>query len=80
MSSEMTEAECMDDIGAELAEIHFESYGYYSDKSKLNKIVNGVSTYRCARCGEYKPKSDYYKDNRTPCGIRSKCKRCYHRD
>ncbi len=34
--------------------------------------------YRCTRCGQYKSAGQFYKDDRVPCGIRSRCKSCYH--
>lgn len=48
---------------------------YYKDTSKKQR----GDLYRCTRCGQYKPKSEFYKDARVPCGIRSKCKECYHK-
>ncbi len=47
----------------------------YKDTRKPNK--NGL--YRCTLCGQYKPKSMFYKDKRVPCGIRNRCKECYHK-
>jgi len=35
--------------------------------------------FRCTRCGQYKPADQFYKDDRVPCGIRSRCKSCYHK-
>lgn len=51
-------------------------YKFWVDKSKPNK--NGL--YKCTLCGKYKRKSDFYKDKRVPCGIRSRCKECYHKN
>ncbi|MCL2357005.1 MAG: hypothetical protein FWC70_07595 [Defluviitaleaceae bacterium] len=48
---------------------------YFTDTRKPHK----GNKYRCTRCGQYKPKSDFYKDKRVPCGIRNKCKACYHK-
>ncbi len=50
-----------------------------SDHSKPSRIINGVRAYRCTRCGQYKPESGFYKDSRVPCGVRDKCKACYHK-
>jgi len=52
---------------------------YFKDTSKKKRTVRGVVQYRCTRCGQYKPKSEYYKDVRVPCGIRNRCKSCYHK-
>jgi hypothetical protein len=52
---------------------------YYADKSKSKRVDNGTTIYKCTSCGQYKPKRDFYKDSRVPCGIRSKCKKCYHK-
>lgn len=48
---------------------------YFKDTRKKEK--NGQ--YRCTRCGQYKNISEFYKDPRVPCGVRSKCKKCYHK-
>lgn len=48
---------------------------YFKDTSKNNK----KGMYQCTLCKKYKPKSDFYKDKRVPCGIRSRCKECYHK-
>lgn len=45
---------------------------YYRDTRK--KIRNGL--YQCSKCKKYKDKSEFYKDERVPCGIRSHCKEC----
>ena len=54
-------------------------YLYFKDTRKKSKTVNGVVLYRCTRCGQYKSRIDFYKDKRVPCGIRNKCKMCYHK-
>lgn len=46
----------------------------YRNKRKQQK--DGF--YQCTKCKEFKPKSEFYNDIRVPCGIRSKCKKCYH--
>ena len=66
----ITEAEYLYD-----AEYYLIEPNYYTDTSKKHK----GELYRCTRCGQYKPKSEFYKDARVPCGIRSKCKECYHK-
>ena len=52
---------------------------WFKDTSKKTKVVNGVTLYRCSRCGQYKSKNEYYKDKRVPIGIRHRCKSCYHK-
>lgn len=47
----------------------------FKDTRKPNK--DGL--YQCTMCKMFKPKSEFYKDNRVPCGIRNKCKKCYHK-
>lgn len=32
---------------------------------------------RCSKCGEHKPESDFYKDKRTPDGLKCQCKKCH---
>jgi len=71
----MTEASHLEDGADYIIDEDFNDISYYKDTHKLCK--NGL--YRCTRCGQYKPKSEFYKDNRIPCGIRSKCKQCYHK-
>lgn len=51
---------------------------YFKDTSKPTKIVGKQELYKCTKCGKFKPKSEFYKDNRVPCGIRNRCKVCYH--
>ena len=70
----MTEAQYLED-GIDYIIENINNNSYYKDTRKLYK--DGL--YRCTRCGQYKPKSEFYKDNRVPCGIRSKCKKCYHK-
>lgn len=50
-------------------------YKSFKDTSKPHRD----GKYRCARCGRYKPPEDFYKDKRVPCGIRNRCKTCYHK-
>lgn len=53
---------------------------YFADRSKPRRDgPKGQARYRCTACGQYKPKTDFYADRRVPCGIRSKCKKCYHK-
>lgn len=47
----------------------------YKDTRKSN--CNGL--YQCTRCGKFKSKIEFYTDKRVPCGIRSRCKDCYHK-
>jgi hypothetical protein len=74
-SDNISEAQCLE----EYVSYYFQDKAHWSDTSKKSKVVNGVALYRCTRCGQYKPKSDYYKDKRVPCGIRNRCKSCYHK-
>lgn len=74
MEDYISEADCMTD-GAD----YIKQENYFKDTSKPNKRVGGQIVYRCTRCGQYKSKSGFYKDNRVPCGIRSTCKKCYHK-
>lgn len=48
---------------------------HYRDTSKPK--LNGL--YQCTKCEIFKPKSDFYADKRVPCGIRNRCKICYHK-
>lgn len=75
MSNSISKAAAMSD-GADYIDAgsHF-----FRDTRKPTKIANGQTLYRCTRCGQYKPKSEFYKDSRVPCGIRDKCKSCYHK-
>jgi len=53
---------------------------YWADTRKPTKrLPNGALLYLCARCKEFKAKRDFYADKRVPCGIRNKCKKCYHK-
>ncbi|MCL2223588.1 MAG: hypothetical protein FWB96_01325 [Defluviitaleaceae bacterium] len=66
------------DLGGDCAEAYFaerEPPEHWKDTSKPRK----GNKYRCTRCGQYKPKSEFYKDTRVPCGIRHRCKACYHK-
>lgn len=38
---------------------------------------NGVTLYRCGKCGEFKPYDAFYKNKRTILGITSECKKCH---
>ena len=57
---------------------NFERTDYFTDTGKPNRVVNGTTAYRCTKCGQYKTKGEFYKDRRVPCGIRSRCIKCYH--
>lgn len=70
----ISEADCMED-GADYIAHEPENTG----NPKRMRTVDGQLTYRCTRCGQYKPKSEFYSDKRVPCGIRNKCKKCYHK-
>jgi len=48
---------------------------HYKDTRKPNQ----KGLYQCTFCKKYKPKSEFYKDRRVPCGIRNRCKECYHK-
>jgi len=69
----LSEADCMEDGDDYIEKRHFR------DASKPKKIVKGIIVYRCTDCGQYKPRNEYYNDKRVPCGIRNKCKLCYHK-
>ena len=76
----MSESDYIDDWGGRLADIDFGDTGKVpKDTHKPFRFVNGVKLYRCTKCGQYKPKSEYYKDKRNPCGVRNRCKKCYHK-
>ena len=75
MSETISEAEAMLDS----ADYIDAGSRFFRDTRKPTKTVNGNTFYRCTRCGQYMPKSEFYKDKRVPCGIRDKCKKCYHR-
>jgi hypothetical protein len=32
---------------------------------------------RCSKCGSIKPESEFYKDERTPDGLKCQCKKCH---
>ena len=66
-----TEADAMEDGDDYFLSTHLK----YADRSKEN--IDGK--YRCSMCGVFKPKKDYYTDKRVPCGVRSRCKACYHK-
>ena len=51
----------------------------FIDTRKAARNLGRKTLYRCTRCGQYKPKSEFYLDKRVPCGMRSKCKICYHK-
>jgi hypothetical protein len=38
---------------------------------------NPNSPKMCRRCHEIKPRSEFYRDNRSPLGIKSECKKCH---
>jgi hypothetical protein len=40
--------------------------------------VDGETLYRCGRCGEFKPYSDFYKNKRGVLGITYSCKKCHN--
>lgn len=52
---------------------------YFKDTRKPTKVENGKILYKCTYCKEFKPKEMFYTDKRNPCGIRNRCKKCYHR-
>ena len=35
---------------------------------------------KCSKCGELKPLTDFYKDQRIPVGLYSACKKCHNKD
>lgn len=40
---------------------------------------DGITMYRCGVCAEFKPREDFYRDNRTSLGLTSGCKGCHMR-
>jgi hypothetical protein len=48
---------------------------FFKDTRKPNK--HGL--FKCTLCGEFKSRNNFYKDSRVPCGVRSRCKACYHK-
>ena len=59
-------------------------FDYYENEShnkyfKNTRKPTNKGLYQCTLCKKYKPKTEFYKDNRVPCGIRNRCKECYHK-
>lgn len=59
----------------DIGDNYIDSFSFYRDSRKPHK--GGL--YQCTMCKQYKPKREFYVDKRVPCGIRSKCKECYHK-
>lgn len=41
--------------------------------------VDGVTLYKCGRCGDFYPKDGFYRNNRTVLGIKNECRACHNR-
>lgn len=78
IDEDISEAEFMYDASEELYCEDNEEFSF-KDTRKKTRLVDGKIFYMCSRCGQYKSKDEYYKDKRVPCGIRNKCKLCYHK-
>jgi hypothetical protein len=46
-------------------------------EAKKPIIIKGQTCWRCSRCGEPKSANEFYKDKRTPNGLKSQCKKCH---
>lgn len=46
------------------------------DKRK-SRIINGEVMWQCSTCGVWKFPDEYYKDKRTPNGLKAQCKACH---
>lgn len=48
-------------------------------RRRETRLENGVTLYRCGKCGAFLPKDQFYKNKRTLLGIKSECKSCHTR-
>ena len=46
-------------------------------KKKEPKTINGIKLWQCCTCKQWLPESEYYKDKRTPNGLKVQCKSCH---
>ena len=46
-------------------------------KRRTAKIIDGIEHYMCSKCFEFYPKDGFYKDKRSPAGIKGQCKKCH---
>ncbi len=44
---------------------------------KKPTIIDGAAHWRCSKCGEWLPASAFYRDKRTPNGLKTQCKACH---
>ena len=67
----------MQDIGYDLPTFFDKKPERFLKDTSKDSIGKGKNKkYKCTKCGQFKSKIDFYKDNRVPCGIRSDCKAC----
>lgn len=48
-------------------------------KRRKPVMIDGIEHYLCTTCEEFKQKSDFYLNKRSPIGITSECKKCHCR-
>jgi len=46
-------------------------------RQREKRIIEGQEMWRCPHCNQWFPHDGFYKDKRTPYGIKSHCKQCH---
>ena len=44
---------------------------------KAPTIINGIAHWACSRCSRVLPPESFYKDKRSPNGLKAQCKECH---
>ena len=44
---------------------------------KAATIINGIAHWACSRCSRVLPPESFYKDKRSPNGLKAQCKECH---
>ena len=52
-------------------------YNITMTEKRKSRTINGEAVWQCSRCGVWKFCDEYYKDKRTPNGLKSQCKGCH---